>query len=131
MISGVCTKAPLKFDDKGNVIVSTLKQLCVTILQKEEVIIRLAQKSSQHYPDQNSSDASYSCDTTLDDSNDNDSLSCGVFHKETPVAEQTLYTVLSQVPDVLIFLTSTAQEIITELNQKERGCNSLCRYHLY
>ena len=121
-ISEVCTKQPPKFDEKGNIVVSTLKQLCVTILQKEEVIIRLAQKSSQNYPDQNSSDPSYSFDTTLDDSNDNESLSCDVFHKETPVnVEQTLYTVLSEVPDVVLFLTSTAREIITELNQKREG----------
>ena len=97
-----------------------LKQLCISLLQKEEVIICLAQKSSQHSPKQNSSDALYLCNTTLDELSDNDSLPCDDFCKETKAAEKTLYNILSQVQDVVIFLTSTAEEIITELNTKKR-----------
>ena len=116
-ISGQCTKTPLTFDEHGDLNVSTLKQLCIIVLQKEEVIMHVTQKSSQ-LAHSGFDYLSESFETTSDNvtSFDNDDPDIAIEYVDQKQWFQSLYKLLLHVPDVVLVLSDTAEKLITELN---------------
>ena len=116
-ISGQCTKTPSTFDEHGDLNVSTLKQLCIIVLQKEEVIMHVTQKSSQ-LAHSGFDYLSESFETMSDNvtSFDNDNPDIAIEYVDQKQWFQSLYKLLLHVLDVVLVLSDTAEKLITELN---------------
>ena len=118
-ISGQYTKAPLTFNENGNFPVRSLKELCIIVLQNIEVILHVAQKSSQR-AHSGCEYLSESFETTSDEvtSLDNDEQHMSIENVNQKILFQSLYELLLHVPDVVLVLSDMAERMIRELNRR-------------
>ena len=105
-LNGVYTKLLPTFNKNGNIMASTLKQLCISLLQQEEVIIRVAQKLLQEIP--SGSDISFhNGDMAYNDRDNKDTSSHAQLSLET------------KKPTKLCTRCSTVEQLIMEMNVKK------------
>ena len=105
-LNGTNTKPRPVFDTQGGINPTTLKQLCLCVLGREDVIMRLAHKMSG---DVSSSESSFVEDDSAED-NVVPYAHVGYYERNT------LFNALLHVSDIVIILSDVAKDIIEELN---------------